>query len=115
MNDYLPPEIAAALKAARKQAMANSSRLRINAGDEIYPIVRLWDEGFALDLENAPRLRGLVDVYDGAKHLMQCLIVASSEEAGEMTYEFKRATAANDTAPLDYERAVDAPVALLGS
>ncbi len=115
MTDYLSPEIADALKAARKQAMRKSSRLRVNVGDEIHPIVRLWDEGFALDLDDAPHLRGLVDVYDGAKHLMQCLIVASSKEAGEMTYEFKRATVANDSAPLDYERAANAPVALIGA
>ncbi len=115
MTDYLSPEIEAALKAARKQAMRKSSRLRVHVGDEKYPIMRLWDEGFALDLEDAPHLRGLVDVYDSAKHLMQCLIVASAEEAGEVIYEFKRATVANDTAPLDYERAVNAPVALLGA
>ncbi|MBU2981755.1 hypothetical protein KO498_07995 [Lentibacter algarum] len=115
MNDYLSPEIEAALKAARKQAMRNSSRLRVLVDDNSYAINRMWNEGFALDLEDAPHLRGLVDVYDGAKHLMQCLIIASDAQAGEMLYEFKRATAAVDSAPLDYVRAADAPVALLGS
>ena len=115
MTDYLSPEVAAALKAARKKAMRKSSRLRVLAGEDTYPIVKLWDEGFALDLEDAPNLRGLVDVYDGAKHLMQCLIIASDDEGAEMHYEFKRATAAADSAPLDYVRADDAPVALIGN
>ena len=39
---------------------------------------------------------------DGSKHLYQCLIVASQEEDGEMLYEFKRATVAEDQAPLDF-------------
>lgn len=115
MTDYLSPEIEAALKAARKQAMRRSKRLRVHVGGESYPVLRLWDEGFSLDLEDAPHLRGMVDIFDSAKHLMQCLIVASAEENGEMLYEFKRATAANDSAPLDYARAANAPVALIGS
>ena len=68
--------------------------------------------GFALDADDAPHLRGLVDLYDGARHMSQCLIVASAEEAGEMVYEFKRETPALDAAPLDYQRDPDAPVAL---
>ena len=115
MTNYLSPEVEAALKAARKQAMRKSSRLRVLVDGHPYAIIRMWDEGFALDLEDAPHLRGLVDIYDGAKHLMQCLIIASDEEAGEMHYEFKRATAAADSAPLDYVRAANAPVALIGS
>ena len=40
-----------------------------------------------------PSLRGLVDVYDGARHIFQCLIVASTVENGEIVCEFKRSTA----------------------
>ena len=68
---------------------------------------------YARDPEEAAGLRGLVDVYDGARHMSQCLIVASSEEAGEMVYEFKRATPALDHAPEDYEIDPMAPVALI--
>jgi hypothetical protein len=58
-------------------------------------------------------LRGLVDVYDGSRHVFQCLIMASSEENGQRVYEFKRSTAVRDTAPLDYWRDDDAPVGYL--
>jgi hypothetical protein len=74
---------------------------------------RFWEGGFSLDAEGAPQLRGLVDLYDGSRHLYQCLIIASEEASGEMIYEFKRHTAAIDEAPLDFYRDENAPVALI--
>ena len=114
MSEYLPKEVREGLEAARKRNRAKKSRLRVRVGDQTFTILRYWDEGFALDAEDAPQLRGLVDVYDGARHMSQCLIVASEEDAGEMVYEFKRETIASDKAPLDYERSEFAPVALIG-
>ncbi len=114
MTDFLPKEVREGLEAARKAELKRGSRLRVHVGDEVYPVLRFWDGGFALDAENAPHLRGLVDLYHGGVHLYQCLIVASSEEDGEMLFEFKRNTAAVDRAPLDFYRDEGAPVALLG-
>lgn len=113
MSDYLPKEVRAGLELARKKSLRDKSRLRVRVGDETFTILRYWENGFALDREDAPHLRGLVDVFDGSRHLSQCLIVASEEDSGEMTYEFKRATPAIDRAPLDYDRDVNAPVALI--
>jgi hypothetical protein len=113
MNEYLPKDLADDLEKARKQKLRRKSRLKVKAGDRSFVIIRYWDRGFALDAEDAPHLRGLVDVYDGARHLSQCLIVASEEEGGEMVYEFKRATPHSEIPPLDYELAADAPVALI--
>ena len=56
----------------------------------------------------------LVDLYDGANHLYQCLIIAADAEGGEMRYDFKRSTEAHDRAPLYFYLAPDAPIALLG-
>ena len=114
MSEYLPKDVRDGLEAARKRDQIKKSRLRVQVGDEKFTILRYWDEGFSLDAEHAPHLRGLVDVYDGARHLSQCLIVASEEDAGEMVYEFKRETIAADRAPLDYEQSEHAPVALIG-
>ena len=114
MSDYLPQEVRDGLVAARKAAMRKKSRLRLQAGDDVFTVLRYWDGGFSLELEDAQNLRGLVDLYDGAKHLMRCLIVASSEEEHEVIYEFKRSTEAVDSQPLDFERDETAPIALLG-
>jgi hypothetical protein len=114
MSEYLPKEVRAGLELARKAARKKRSRLNIRVGDQSFVILRHWDEGFALDKDDAPHLRGLVDLYDGARHLSQCLIVASSEDDDEMVYEYKWATPASERAALDYPRDENAPVALIG-
>ena len=114
MTTFLPKEVAEGLEAARKQALGKKRRLRVQAGTEVFRVLKYWDSGFSVDLQDAPQLRGLVDLYDGSRHLYQCLIVASEEEGGEMRYEFKRNTRAVDSAPLDFERDANKPVALIG-
>ena len=114
MSEFLPKEVREGLIAAQKLDRSRKSRLRVQVGDEKFTILRYWDEGFSLDAEDAPHLRGLVDVFDGARHLSQCLIIASEESAGEMVYEFKRETIAADEPPLDYAAPENAPVALIG-
>lgn len=114
MFQFLSKEVREGLEAARKAALKKKSRLRVEVGNTIYPVLRFWDKGFALDAEISPsKLRGLVDVYDGSRHIFQCLIVASTIEDGELVCEFKRATAVSDRAPLDFWRDENAPVAYL--
>lgn len=112
-ENMLPAEVREGLERARRADVRRRSRLRVMVGDEAFRVLRLWDNGFAVEAGTAPQLRGLVDIYDGTRHLWQCLIVASAEENGEMIYEFKRHTAAVDRPPLDFAREDDAPVALL--
>jgi hypothetical protein len=109
----LPEEIRQGLARARSQAERQRNRLRVHVGDDVHTILRLWKDGFSLDAEAAPHIRGFVDIYDGARQLYQCLVMCSSVEAGERIYEFKRQTAVVDQAPLDYYRDEDQPVALL--
>ena len=113
MTDYLPKDVQEGLLAARKRDLKRRSRLRIHAGDEVYPILRFWQTGFALDADQVQHIRGLVDIYDGSRHLYQSLIIASDIGAGELICIMKRSTAALDRAPLDYVRDEDAPVAYL--
>lgn len=113
MYEFLPKDVRDGLEMARKRDLRKRSRLRVHANEEIFPVLKFWETGFRLDGDGAPQLRGLVDIYDGSRHLYQCLIVASSEDNGDMTYEFKRNTAAVDRPPLDFYREENAPVALL--
>lgn len=113
MSTFVPKEVQAGLDNARLAALKSASRLRLSANGKVHPVLRMWDTGFSVDAAAAPSLRGYVDLYDGAIHLFQCLIIASEEGAGEMIFEFKRLTAVSSTAPLDFERAEDAPVALI--
>ena len=113
MSTFLSPEVQAGLDAARKLALKKSNRLNVQAGDRTFKILRSWHNGFSLDADEAPHLRGLVDMFDGTKHLARCLIVASADEGDEIEFEFKRTTEAADRQPLDFYRRPDAPVALL--
>ena len=113
MLEFLPKEVRDGLEAARVRASKRKSRLRVQVGAAVFPVLRFWDEGFALDASMTPNLRGLVDVYDGARHIFQCLIVASSVENGELICDFKRSTMVSDRAPLDFWRDENAPIAYL--
>ena len=114
MLETLPQSIWAELHAAQKTAASKSSRLRVEANGRSHRIIRMLPEGFVLDRTDAPQLRGLVDIFDGGRHVSQCLIVASDTDGHRIRYEFKRNTSALDGAPLDFERAENAPIALLG-
>ena len=114
MLEFLPKEVREGLEAARKRDLKRKSRLRVQVGDAVYPVLRLWDNGFALDADFSPgKLRGLVDVFDGSRHVFQCLIMASSIDDGELVCDFKRATAVSDRAAADYWRGENTPAGYL--
>ena len=100
--EFFSSELTAELKEAARTAKRRKSRLRLQVGDAVYPILRLMRDGLVLDATLTPHLRGLVDVYDGANHILQCLIVASTVDGDELICDFKRATAVSDRAALDF-------------
>jgi hypothetical protein len=109
----LPKDVMDGLQKARQADYSRKNRLRIMVGDSIFPILRYWETGFSLDAKVSPILRGLIDIYDGATHLSQGLIILSSIKGDERIFEFKRNTHAVDKAPLDFEKENGKPVALL--
>ncbi|MDA9207894.1 hypothetical protein N9O61_03320 [Octadecabacter sp.] len=111
--DRLPDSITAELQAANKRSARRKNRLRVEANGQSLPVVRMLTEGFIVEQGSEKRLRGLVDLYDGGRHVSQCLIVAASQEGDLMRYDFKRNTSATDGAPLDFVRDENAPIALL--
>ncbi len=113
MSDFLPKEVREGLEEARRQARRRASVLSIRVGEKSFPVLRFWENGFALEADNRAPLRGLVDMFERQKHLYTCLIVTAEEQDGEIHYEFKRSTEAADRAPLDFYRETPAPVAYL--
>lgn len=109
----LPEEVRKGLETARRKEARRKQRLRVMVGDQAYQIRRLWHDGFSLDSEDQQPIRGLVDIYDGARHLYQCLVMRSAQEGPEWTYTFKRQTAVVEEAPVDFWRDENAPIALL--
>jgi hypothetical protein len=113
MTTFVPKEVQAGLDSARLVRLKKASRLRLSVDGKTFPVLRMWKTGFTIEAQSAPNLRGLVDLYDGAIHLFQCLIVASDQDGSEMVFEFKRLTAVSDQPALDFVRNVDAPIAFL--
>jgi hypothetical protein len=115
MSDFLPDAVRQELAAARKSARRKRATRVVHVGDEAYPILEMTEDGFSVEADTAPKLRGFIDIYDGPRHLYQALIVASEEIGDMMRYEFKRNTAAAASAPVDFERPDDRPAGLLPS
>lgn len=113
MFEYLPPGLRAELESARMDAMRRKSRLRIRTGDQIYPILRFKPDWFTLDVSQVDHLRGVVDIYDGGRHLFQCLIVASEVEGDELICRIKQSTSVSAPLSVDFPRDQNAPVALI--
>lgn len=113
MLEFLPKDVSDGLALARKTKERRKSRLRVQVGDAVFPVLRFWQDGFVLDGALTPHLRGLVDVYEGNRHVFECLIVASVAEGDEITCEFKRLTPVADKAPLDFWLDPTLPVGLL--
>lgn len=114
MTTFLSAEVLAGLEDARVRGLQKSKRLRVEAGPQSFAVLRAWEGGFALPSGTAPQLRGLVDMYDGARHLKRCLIVASEQDGAEIRYDLKVVTEATGEQPVDFERDSQAPVALIG-
>lgn len=105
MSGYLSEDVRDALKGSDRNGRNTARhRLTIHVGGEAYPVLRVFDQGFEVDRETTPQLRGLVDIFDGPRYVAQALIVATGDEHGVATYEYKRATRVADGPPLDFAR-----------
>lgn len=114
MWEHVPAQVSDDLEQARRQNQRKRSRRSVRVGDQSFVILRHWDDGFSLDTAEAPPLRGLVDLYEGERHLCQALVMQSRDDGGERVFEVKFATPVTQTAPLvDFVREETAPVALL--
>lgn len=113
MSAFLPRDLQDQLDAARRQARRRRARRMAHVGDVAFPVFDCTETGFAVDARDVPHLRGLVDIFEGPRHLAQALIVASARDGDVMRYEFKRNTATSHEAPVDFERAAAAPAGLL--
>lgn len=104
MLEYLTEELREGLRSARRTRQ-RGSRLHIQLGDTVFPLRRLWDTGLSVDAGRLEHLRGLVDIYDGPRHIGHCLIVASTVEGDDLICEFKSFQTVCEAPPVDYARA----------
>ncbi|MEY1554094.1 hypothetical protein AB3Y40_00530 [Yoonia sp. R2331] len=113
MSSFLPKAVREGLEQARRAALHRNDRLCVHDGDEVYRIRRFWDNGMSIDGHHGDKLRGRVEIYDGARHLYQALIVNGQEEGAEIVFDFKWLHPVTDTAPVDFERPDFVPAGLI--
>lgn len=104
MTSILPKAVQDGLDQARRASLHRNDRLCVHDGDDVYRIRRFWDDGMTIDASHGDKLRGRVEIFDGARHLYQALIVNGSEEGKEIVFDFKWLHPVTDQAPVDYER-----------
>ena len=102
MSTFLSKDVLAGIEAAQKTSSKKKNRLRVEFNKNYFPVMRHTKNGFSIEAEMAPMIRGLVDLYDGDRHLKQCLIVASKEENGLVHFDFKREAATQTSASKDF-------------
>lgn len=114
MTDYMPQAVLDGLAAARRASIRRGDKLCVHDGEEVYRIIRFWADGMTLDAKHADRLRGRIEIYDGAQHLYQALVINSEVRGVECVYDFKWIHPVHDYPAVDFVREGKAPVALIG-
>lgn len=115
MNDYLPDAVRDGLEAARKAALRNGSRMSIHDGDAVFRILKFEDDVLHIGAEHADKLRGRVDIFDGARQVYQCLIEDPEVVGDTCRFHIKWIHPVTDGPPADFERPEFRPAGLIGT
>lgn len=112
MESSLPPGLASEMEVARRNRTRRKGRYAVLAGDRRHPLMILTADGFAIEADGRPPLRGYVDILEGETRIDRRLVVCSWAEDGLVGYEFKRESAIGGV-PADHVAPVHA--GLLGA
>jgi hypothetical protein len=74
----------------------------LECGARRYPIVAYGEESCLIESADGSMPRGLVDLFDGERHLAHCLIVLAAPEWPYLRCFFKRRTAPRIDPPRDF-------------
>lgn len=76
--------------------------LVLEAGTRRFPILELGPDSCLIEASDSATLRGYADIYDGGRHLAQCLLVVAAPEGDLLRCAFKRRTPFRLAPPADY-------------
>ena len=76
--------------------------LVMECGSRRYPVVTLGAEGCLIEALDGAVPRGIADIFDGERHVAQCLIVLAAPEGAYLRCTFKRWTAVRAAPPRDF-------------
>jgi hypothetical protein len=93
MDTFLPKGFEAGPTRSKTSRQRRVAQLSVASGGVIFPVLRRWATGFAVSAADVPTLSGVVDLYDGAEHLHQCLIIRCERLDDENVFIIKRSFA----------------------
>ena len=103
METKLPSQVAEALAANAAAIHAKQNRYRVRAGTREVRLVDLALDGFVIEADGRPPLRGYADIFRGDECILRGLVICAWAADGLVGYEFKRGTT-DGTPPSDYVR-----------
>ena len=96
MDAVIPPEVAGELEGDRRAQARRRSRYSVRSEDCELPVLELTPDGFVIEAEGPPPLRGYTDIFLGDERILHGLVICTWAQDGLVGYEFKRGSAANE-------------------
>ncbi len=69
MNTFITADVCKGFEQARRKALKSVNRRCVHTNNNVFHITEAWTDGFSVPAKRVKNLRGLVDIYDGPKHL----------------------------------------------
>lgn len=69
MNTFITADVCKGFEQARRKALKSVNRRCVHTNNNVFHITEAWIDGFSVPAKRGKNLRGLVDIYDGPKHL----------------------------------------------
>lgn len=103
MDAAIPEHVSAALTERAEIRRKLPGTYRVRAGERDAKVIQLATDGFVIEADGRPPLRGYADIYRGDERILRGLVIVSWAQDGKVGYEFKRGTT-DGTMPVDYVR-----------
>ena len=111
MESVLPGDLLSEMELGRRKSRRARTRHLVVGGERQHRLMELTDDGFVIEADDLPHLRGYVEIMLGDERIARRLAVFAWARNGLVGYEFKH-DASGREAPVDYEKPVH--VGLLG-
>jgi len=103
MESVLPGDVLSEIEMGRRKSRRARTRHLVVAGEREHRIMELTHDGFVIEADGLPHLRGYVEIMLGDERIARRLAVFAWARDGLVGYEFKHDAAGREM-PVDYVR-----------
>ena len=101
MDSIIPGQVLSEIERIRRAGNRSKSRHLVVAGPRRHRVMELTANGFVIEADGLPRLRGFVDILKDDERIARRLAQFAWAEDGLVGYEFKHDAGRRETPP-DY-------------